>query len=79
MGKDEETEELIENFVTSIISAVRQAHGPERGRRAEKKPRLGVVECSALEVCFSFDVGRSMFDVGRSFFKTTQYGIHATC
>ena len=32
---------------------------------------------------FSFDVGRSMFDVGRSSFnisfKTTPYGINATC
>jgi hypothetical protein len=27
------------------------------------QPRLGVVECSVLDVCFSFDVGRSMFDV----------------
>jgi hypothetical protein len=50
MGKDEETEELIKIFVTSV-------------KTAEKKPRLGVVECSVLDVCFSFDVGRSMFDV----------------
>ena len=28
---------------------------------------------------FSFDVGRSMFDVRRSSFKTTLYGINATC
>ena len=46
----QETEELIKIFVTSI-------------KTAEKKPRLGVVECSVLDVCFSFDVGRSMFDV----------------
>jgi len=26
-----------------------------------------------------FDVRRSMFDVGRSSFKTTSYGINATC
>jgi len=31
-----------------------------------------VVKCSVLDVCFLFDVGRSMFDVGRSSFKTTQ-------
>ena len=54
---------MIKNFVTSIKTAVRQAQGPERIRRAEKKPRLGVVGCSVLGVCFSFDVGRSMFDV----------------
>ena len=48
MGK-EEKEELIKIFVTSI-------------KTAEKKPRLGVVECSVLDV-FSFDVGRSMFDL----------------
>ena len=49
----------------------------------EKKPRLGVVECSVLGVCFFircwnnlrsgatslFDVRRSMFDVGRSSFN----------
>jgi hypothetical protein len=62
----QETEELIKIFVTSI-------------KTAEKKPRLGVVECSVLCVCFSFDVGRSMFDVGRSSFKTTPYSINATC
>jgi len=44
----EETEELIMIFVTSI-------------KTAEKKPRLGVVECSVLGVCFSFDVGCSTF------------------
>jgi hypothetical protein len=32
-------EELITIFATSIKSAVRQAHGPERNRRAEKKPK----------------------------------------
>ncbi len=35
----QETEELIKIFVTSIKSA-------------EKKPRLGVVECSVSGVCF---------------------------
>jgi hypothetical protein len=39
MGKDEETEELIKNFVTSIKTAVRQAHGPEQSRKAEKKQK----------------------------------------
>jgi hypothetical protein len=43
MGKDEETEELIKIFVTSIKTAVRQAvrqaHGPEQSRRAEKKQK----------------------------------------
>ncbi len=29
------------------------------------------VECSVLDVCFSFDVGRSMFNVGRSSFNVT--------
>ncbi|MBW1702005.1 MAG: hypothetical protein JRJ69_00415 [Deltaproteobacteria bacterium] len=62
----QETEELVKIFVTSI-------------KTDEKKPRLGVVECSVLDVCFSFDVGRSMFDVVRSSFKTTPYGINATC
>ena len=35
----QETEELIRIFVMSI-------------KTAEKKPRLGVVECSVLDVCF---------------------------
>ena len=48
MEKDE-TEELIKIFVASI-------------KTAEKKPRLGVVKCSVLYVCFLFYVGRSMFD-----------------
>jgi len=39
MGKDEEPEELIKIFVTSI-------------KTAEKKLHLGVVECSVLGVCF---------------------------
>jgi hypothetical protein len=46
----QETEASIKIFVTST-------------KTAEKKPRLGVVECSVLGVCFLFDVGRSMFDV----------------
>jgi hypothetical protein len=58
MGKDEETEELNKIFVTSI-------------KTAEKKQKLGV-ECSVLDVWFSFDVGRSSF-------KPTPYGINATC
>jgi hypothetical protein len=37
--EQDETEELIKIFVTSI-------------KTAEKKPRLGVVECSVLDVCF---------------------------
>ena len=37
------------------------------------------VECSVLDVCFSFDVGRSMFDVGRSSLETSPYGIITTC
>ena len=62
----QETEELIKIFVTSI-------------KTDEKKSRLGVIEYSVLDVCFLFDVGRSMFDVGRSSFKTTPYGINVPC
>ena len=36
------------------------------------------VECSELDIRFSFDVGRSMFNVGRSSFKTIPYGINVT-
>ena len=59
----QETEELIKTFVTSI-------------KTAEKKPRLGVVECSLLDVCFSFHVGHSMFDVGRSSLETSPHGLN---
>ncbi|MEA3232850.1 MAG: hypothetical protein U9Q05_13935 [Thermodesulfobacteriota bacterium] len=38
-----------------------------------------VVECFILDVCFLFDVGRSMLNVGRSSFKTASYGRNATC
>lgn len=33
-----------------------------------KDEEIAVV-CSVLDICFSFDVGRSMFDVGRSSFN----------
>jgi hypothetical protein len=49
----QETKELIKMFFTSI-------------KTAEKKPRLGVVECSVLDVCFFYsmlDVRCSMLDV----------------
>jgi len=36
------------------------------------------VECSVLDIRFSFDVGCSMLDVGRSSFKTIPYGINVT-
>ncbi len=43
-----------------------------------KKQKISV-ECSVLDIRFSFDVGRSMFDVRRSSFKTIPYGINVTC
>jgi hypothetical protein len=39
MGKDEEIEALNKIFITSIKTSVRQAHGPERSRKAEKKQK----------------------------------------
>jgi hypothetical protein len=53
MGKDEETEELIKIFVTSI-------------KTAEKRPKIKQVtlNCGAQRYHYSmFNVGRSMFDV----------------
>jgi hypothetical protein len=35
-------------------------------------------ECSILNVCFSFDVGRWTFDVGCSSLKAILYGINVT-
>ena len=37
------------------------------------------VECSVLDIRFSFDVGRSTLDVRCSSFKTIPYGINVTC
>ena len=34
------------------------------------------VECSVLDISFSFDVGRSMFDVRRSSFNVTSEPSH---
>ena len=62
----EETDGLIKIFVTSI-------------KTAEKKPRLGVVECLVLDVCFfircwTFDVRCWAF-----IFRKIRYGINFTC
>jgi len=54
----QETKKLIKIFVMSIKRAVRQAHGPERSRRAEKKNKLN---CGAERHHYSmFDVGCSV-------------------
>ena len=53
----DETEKLIKISVTSI-------------KNGWKETQTGV-KCSVLDVCFSFNVGRSMFDVRRSSFNTT--------
>ena len=44
----DETEELIKIFVTSIETAVRQAHGLERSRRAEKKQNQSIKVCHRI-------------------------------
>ena len=54
---------------------------PNHGEaQAAESPKdfIHKLRISLLDVCFSFDVGRSMFDVRRSFIKTTPYGIDAT-
>ena len=57
MEKDEETEELIKIFVTSIKTA----------EKKQKQKTYGIKLRS--EATSLFDVQRSMFDVGRSSFK----------
>ena len=55
---------------------------PNHGEaQAEESPKdfIHKLRISLLDVCFSFDVGRSMFDVRRSSLKTKPYGINATC
>jgi hypothetical protein len=37
------------------------------------------VECSVLDIPFSFDHAKAWFDVQRSSFKTTLHGINVTC
>ena len=39
-----------------------------RVQEKDEETEIAVV-CSVLDICFSFDVGRSMFDVGRSSFN----------
>jgi len=65
MGKDEKTEELIKFFVTSI-KAVEKRQKWTLNVTRRKRLRCA----SVLDVCFSFDVGRSTFDVRCSSFKT---------
>ena len=38
-----------------------------------------VIECLVLDVCFLFDVERSMLNVGRSSFKTASDSININC
>jgi hypothetical protein len=47
-GKDEEKEALVKNFATSVKTAVRQTHGPERSRRAEKKQKYSFKDCHRI-------------------------------
>ncbi len=80
---------LIKIFVTSIKTAVRQAHGPERSRRAEKRQKqtfkvnIGFLKSNEIklrsEASSLFDVRCWMFDVRRSSFKTTLYGVNVPC
>jgi len=69
MGKDEKTEELIKFFVTSI-KAVEKAVEKRQKWTLNVTRRKRLRCASVLDVCFSFDVGRSMFDVRCSSFKT---------
>ena len=41
----------------------------------EEKTEIAI-ECSVLDIRFSFDVGRSMFDVRRSSFKIIPLRLH---
>ena len=69
----EQTEELIKTFVANIKTAVRQAHNPERSRRAEKRQKqtfkvnIGFLKSNEIklrsEASSLFDVGCWMFDV----------------
>ncbi len=52
-------------------------HGEAQAAETPKE-FIHKLRISLLDVCFSFDLGRSMLDVRRSFIKTTLYGIDAT-
>jgi len=77
-GIVKETQELIKILVTNIKTAVQQAQGPERSRRAEKRQKQAVkfdigffirfYNNLSSEATSLFDVRCSMFDVGRSSF-----------
>ena len=80
---------LTKIFVTRIKMAVRQAHGPERSRRAGKRQKqtfkvnIGFLKSNEIklrsEASSLFDVRCWMFDVRRSSFKTTLYGVNVPC
>ncbi len=65
MGKDEETKfkrpELLDHILEEKRELIKILAASIK--TAENRPHLGVVECSALDVWFLFDVGCSMFDV----------------
>jgi len=67
MGKDEETEHGSRG---SGFKKKMKKQTYDLGKRLLEYTEIAVV-CSVLDICFSFDVGRSMFDVGRSSFNVT--------
>jgi hypothetical protein len=65
MGKNEETEELIKNFVTSIKTA-------EKNRNIHSTFDIGYLKIKLRSgATSSFDVQRWTFDVRRSSFEIT--------
>jgi len=62
MERDEETEELIKIFVTSIKTPVRQAHGPGggEGQNRDRKNKQMPLNCGAKRYHYSMF---SLFDV----------------
>ena len=65
MGKDEETEDGFRGsgFRRSRVQMF-------KGSKKDKETEIAV-DCSVLDIRFSFDVRRSMFDVRRSSFNVT--------
>jgi hypothetical protein len=53
--------------ITEKMNIEHRTSNVERRMEKDEEPGIGDL-CSVLDVCFSFDVERSMFDVGRSSF-----------
>ena len=71
MGKNEETEHGFKGARgKKKMNIEHRTSNIEHRMGKDEEIEIAVV-CSVLDICFSFDVGRSMLDVRRSSFNVT--------